>query len=387
MLHTAAHLGRRPTAPGRCAGDRGGIGQSHISERTCSTTLGENGRGPLARGQRATMSPQPRLPAFAESDAEAESRFARWRSTDPFPEVASALLNSADLLDYVATVGILYPFDGVAEKPDDWLKPASCAVPCSGEYIRWPFDPKRLKSAKDPETGTLEPDDWLLLPANTITFLQLGTTFRIPNYLAARFNLTIREIHRGLLVGTGPLVDPGFDGQLLMPLHNLTANDYRVKCGEPLIWVEFTKLSNNPAWGGGGPEPREAGLAEFPDRKRKRKTAAAYLGHANEGRPIASSIPEQVASARSIAEKAARRVRNLGVAGVATLLIASVGAVYPIVDLVSTTNDRLDRSTQQIATQQQLANTLERDLETVKRQQKALCRELPPRERVSSAGC
>jgi len=38
---------------------------------------------------------------LAESDAEADSRFRLTKQTDPFPEIAAALLNSADIHDYV----------------------------------------------------------------------------------------------------------------------------------------------------------------------------------------------------------------------------------------------------------------------------------------------
>ena len=53
-------------------------------------------------------------------------------------------------------------------------------------------------------------------------------------------------MHRGLLVGTGPLVDPGFRGKLLIPLHNLTLDAYEIRGDEGLIWVEFTKTSFKP---------------------------------------------------------------------------------------------------------------------------------------------
>ena len=70
----------------------------------------------------------------------------------------------------------------------------------------------------------------------------------LPEYIAARFNLHIRHVHKGILLGTGPLVDPGFFGNLLIPLHNLTNNDYEFVGGEGLIWVEFTKLSEHEFW-------------------------------------------------------------------------------------------------------------------------------------------
>ena len=34
----------------------------------------------------------------------------------------------------------------------------------------------------------------------------------------------------------------------MIPIHNLTNNEYTIKPGEDLISVEFTKVSTNPAW-------------------------------------------------------------------------------------------------------------------------------------------
>ena len=49
-----------------------------------------------------------------------------------------------------------------------------------------------------------------VFPENSITFVQIESKIRLPNYIALRFNLRIQHVHRGLLLGTGPLVDPGF---------------------------------------------------------------------------------------------------------------------------------------------------------------------------------
>jgi hypothetical protein len=56
------------------------------------------------------------------------------------------------------------------------------------------------------EDGTYE------LPANSIRHMQIEPRIRLPDYIAIRFNLRIKHVHRGLLLGTGPLVDPSFGG-------------------------------------------------------------------------------------------------------------------------------------------------------------------------------
>jgi deoxycytidine triphosphate deaminase len=299
----------------------------------------------------------PVLREFSLTDPEAEARFADFHNQDPFPRIQPALLNSADLLDYIETVGILSPYEVTEKKREDWLKPASCAVGCTGEVLRFDVDPQTGDVIDTPVKYEVAVGKRLELKPNSITFLHLGTTFRIPNYIAARFNLAIREIHRGILVGTGPLVDPGFVGRLFIPLHNLTSNEYSVEFGEPLVWVEFTKLSPNKAWRGGREHKRRAVFVPFPKRKNDRKTPEHYLDHAFEGNPIASSIPKAIVragaeaegarsaaeSARSQVEKFLQRLRNIGIAtAIATAVTILLAVVLPMYSLISDTNDRVD---------------------------------------------
>ena len=89
----------------------------------------------------------------------------------------------------------------------------------------------------------------------------------LPEYIAARFNLHIRHVHKGILLGTGPLVDPGFSGNLLIPLHNLTDNEYKLKGGEGIIWIEFTKLSKHDFWNHPKNKDNPPDLPPFPDDK------------------------------------------------------------------------------------------------------------------------
>ncbi|KRA42033.1 hypothetical protein ASD80_09920 [Devosia sp. Root635] len=87
-------------------------------------------------------------------------------------------------------------------------------------------------------------DEFLVIPKNSIVFVECDLDFRLPEFIALRFNLQIKHVHRGLLLGTGPLVDPGYWGKLCIPLHNLTDEDYLIKKSEGSIWLEFTKTTS-----------------------------------------------------------------------------------------------------------------------------------------------
>ena len=169
---------------------------------------------------------------FASSEQEAVSRAKTFKRFDPFPEILPALLSSAEIEDYARVTAMLFPFLPHAEA----LKPASYEVQPGRKFVWW-RDSGEMIEEDIRKDGTYE------LPPNSIRYMQIEPTIRLPDYIAIRFNLRIKHVHRGLLLGTGPLVDPGFQGDILIPLHNLTSESYRIRGNEGLIWVEFTKTA------------------------------------------------------------------------------------------------------------------------------------------------
>ena len=168
---------------------------------------------------------------FAETWEEARERAQKFRYSDPLSDIPPALLNKTDIAKYVAETGMLFPFDPAK------LKPASYEVELGDEALYWDEDGKQYHLENLKATNPVK------IRQNSITFVGVKTKFQIPFYIALRFNLTITHVHRGLLLGTGPLIDPGFDGKIMIPLHNLTTNDYELRPGDDLIAVEFTKVS------------------------------------------------------------------------------------------------------------------------------------------------
>lgn len=235
---------------------------------------------------------------FAQTEAEAEDRFRSYRSCDPFLDIKPALLNSADIYDYIAATGLIYPFDPTK------LKSASYEVKLLGECVYW--DEEGNKEVKNIGQG-----DKFILKPNSIAFVTLEPMFRLPDYIALRFNLKITNVYRGLLLGTGPLVDPGFVGKLSLPLHNLTTNEYEFVGGEGLIWMEFTKLSSNQRWetssGQTNPISRQATYKEFRNPPRD---IQGYLIKADPSRGIRSSIPNEIRNAQIAAQKADQSAKD-----------------------------------------------------------------------------
>src|SRR5687768_13060934 len=167
---------------------------------------------------------------FTTSDAEAAERAAKFLKSDPFPSIPLSLLSSAEIDDYVRVTALLYPFDSRS------LKSASYGVHVGGEFIRWDGEGRRIDQV-------VKRGSSCVLPANSVSYIQLEPYFRVPYYLALRASLRITHLHRGLITGSAPLIDPGFSGKLLVPLYNLTATDYDLNTNEPLVGLEFTKTT------------------------------------------------------------------------------------------------------------------------------------------------
>lgn len=172
---------------------------------------------------------------YALTEDEAKWRFNHWQSVDPFPQIFPSLLNSADIADYVFVTGMIWPFYRCQ------LKSAAYEMQLGREFLYWDDKGEEIHSVIDESTT-------ICLKKNSITYVTLKESFLLPDYMALRFNLTINHVHRGLLLGTGPLVNPGFQGKLMVPIHNLTPNEYPLRPGDPLISVEFTKLSPITDW-------------------------------------------------------------------------------------------------------------------------------------------
>jgi deoxycytidine triphosphate deaminase len=233
--------------------------------------------------------------ALSVEDADKLARACR-DSPDPFSfeEIPPSLLSAEHIEKYVLKTGLIAPFFLGGDRKSRLKKASYEGRIGSKAYV---FDDKNeLKPV-------LIPDKPLVIPANSIVFVESDLDFRLPRYIALRFNLQIRHVHRGLLLGTGPLVDPGFWGKLCIPLHNLTNEDYEIPLDEGLIWIEFTKTTSDSREGRITLAEGEEHSEHWEIEKFLRKAATPLV----KDRPnigIRSSIPTMVARATGIAEEA-----------------------------------------------------------------------------------
>lgn len=170
-------------------------------------------------------------------------------------------------------------------------------------------------------------------------------------------------------MGTGPLVDPGFVGQIYLPLHNLTCNEYRLVGGEPVAWMEFTKISPNESWCDHDRHGRLAPYVPFPQRKQNRKTVEDYLGRSSPT-PVMSSISSSVEKAQRSAHASERavastrtRITVASIVALGALLVALVAIYLQVQSVVDDSNSSQSKLTQQVG-------QLEREVAVFKAQRK-----------------
>jgi deoxycytidine triphosphate deaminase len=280
---------------------------------------------------------------WPESLDDAKGRALAYLNEDPFPHIPRALLSKEHIVAYAAKAGMIFPANGLHGEGRQWeksdaLKTASYETRPGYRVIS--YDLKGELISKELTSGE---HGVIVLPANSITFVSTEDEFFLPNYIAMRFNLRIKHVHRGLLLGTGPLVDPGYDRRILIPLHNLTDSAYHISTDEGLIWVEFTKTSALYTHEPASKPPRKL-AQEYELPKTTKKDIEEHLFKANSGFPIRSSIPKAVMDAQRSARLAEKRSRNLQAIGVVALISLAIGLVsvfVSVLSLVSTTTTQL----------------------------------------------
>jgi deoxycytidine triphosphate deaminase len=151
---------------------------------------------------------------------------------DPDRVVSAGVLLSDRIQYYSNRVGLIEPFSPTR------LGPASYDLTLGQEC--WYAD--HTEATGEPKR-VLAPGERLVLEPNSIVYVSSAETLTLPFYVTGRFNLKLRLLHEGVLVGAGPQIDPGFAGRLSCPLHNLSSSRVSLTCGEPFAVLEFQKTT------------------------------------------------------------------------------------------------------------------------------------------------
>lgn len=153
---------------------------------------------------------------------------AQWKYDDPHPNEHGILLSNR--INEFCQKGLLIK----TEYKQGNLRPASYTLRIGDDYIDSEGDLRRFT----------ESEDSFVFKQNSIVFVSIKEEFNLPYYIIARFNLRVNWVYDGVLLGTGPQVDPGFSGYLSCPLYNLTNADITIKRAQNFATIDFEKTTS-----------------------------------------------------------------------------------------------------------------------------------------------
>jgi deoxycytidine triphosphate deaminase len=152
----------------------------------------------------------------------------KWRYEDPHSDDRGSLLSNR-IHQFCSEAGLLIS-EGYTEKN---LRPASYTLTIGDNFI----------DSEGNERHLTEENDSFVFHKNSIIFVSTKEKLDLPYYILARFNLRVNWVYDGVLLGTGPQVDPGFRGSLSCPLYNLTNVDLTIKRRDPFATIDFEKTT------------------------------------------------------------------------------------------------------------------------------------------------
>lgn len=144
--------------------------------------------------------------------------------SDPLDGLPGAVLGADEIAFYCSLFGMIRPFD------EGQLRSASYALTLGDVAL---VGGETLQLTADAPTVNI--------PARGNATLVPAEVLLVPHYLVGRIGLTISLVHRGLLVGAGPQVDPGYQGALSCPVYNMTDKPIGLLRGDRLLRIDFAR--------------------------------------------------------------------------------------------------------------------------------------------------
>jgi deoxycytidine triphosphate deaminase len=154
-----------------------------------------------------------------------------WKYQDPNTSPSRKGLLLSNEIEQFCGVGLLIEKDSY--KPE-MVRPASYTLTVGPDYVDSEGQLKKMD----------EKTTYFRMQPNSIVYVSTAESLDLPCYIVARFNLRVKWVYKGILLGTGPQVDPGFRGHLSCPLFNLTNRSIRIKKGEMFATIDFERTSD-----------------------------------------------------------------------------------------------------------------------------------------------
>jgi dCTP deaminase len=97
-----------------------------------------------------------------------------------------------------------------------------------------------------PSPINLREEKLLTIEPGAMAILESLEELKLSDRVAARIGPKTTLLRRGIMVATGPQVDPGFHGRLIVNLTNLSPRSFALRYQDPFLSMEFHGLSEAP---------------------------------------------------------------------------------------------------------------------------------------------
>ncbi len=124
-----------------------------------------------------------------------------------------------------------------------------------GDILIDPFEESQLQAASyDFRVGSqgattstkklvnIKEEGYLLLQPGDFGVITVFEEIKLGHQNAARFGLRSKYARKGLIATTGPQIDPGYHGRLILGITNLTPKPVSLPYKDDLVTVEFHRL-------------------------------------------------------------------------------------------------------------------------------------------------
>jgi dCTP deaminase len=108
----------------------------------------------------------------------------------------------------------------------------------------------------------LTKDEWLILEPGAMAILQSREILTLSRQIAGRIGPKTALLRHGILAATGPQIDPGFKGRLIVNLINLSPRSFSLRYEDPFLSIEFHYLNEPPDRPYSGEYQGRTGLAQ-----------------------------------------------------------------------------------------------------------------------------
>lgn len=124
-----------------------------------------------------------------------------------------------------------------------------------GEIVIKPFEESQLQAASyDLRVGlqgattstkkivSIDREGYLLLKPGDFAIVTVLEEIKFNTYHVGRIGLRSKYARKGLIATTGPQIDPGYEGRLIVGLYNLTPKQISLPYKDDLLTIEIHKL-------------------------------------------------------------------------------------------------------------------------------------------------